>query len=45
MKLFPNPVTNELTVSFILPESMPVQLLVTDLNGRVLNQQPLNGDA
>ncbi|MCB0598447.1 MAG: T9SS type A sorting domain-containing protein [Lewinellaceae bacterium] len=45
MKLFPNPVTNELTVSFILPDAMPVQLFVTDLNGKVVNRQPLNGDA
>ncbi|MCO6480426.1 MAG: T9SS type A sorting domain-containing protein [Phaeodactylibacter sp.] len=45
MKLFPNPVTNELTVSFILPDAMPVQVVVTDLNGRMLTQQPLAGDA
>lgn len=45
MKLFPNPVTNELTVSFILPEAMPAQVLVTDLNGKLLRRQSLNGDA
>lgn len=37
-QLFPNPAATDLTVRFELPESMPVQLRLVDVLGRVLYQ-------
>ena len=39
--LFPNPATDQLTVRFAISQAAPVELLVTDINGRTLqrNQQ------
>ena len=45
MKLFPNPVSNELNIEYQIPESKNnIQLIVTDLNGRTVQQRFLAGD-
>lgn len=42
MKLFPNPVMQELTVQFELLETTNVTLLITDVNGRTLAERQMN---
>ncbi|KAA3633126.1 MAG: T9SS C-terminal target domain-containing protein, partial [Bacteroidetes bacterium] len=42
LNLFPNPTRDQLTVSFQLTQDATVQLMVTDLNGKVVSQQQLN---
>lgn len=45
MNLFPNPVSNELNVQYMIPESKGnIQLIVTDLTGRTIQQRSLAGD-
>lgn len=45
MNLFPNPVSNELNIRYHIPVSdNQVQLIVTDLNGRTVQQKTLAGD-
>ncbi|MCB9304474.1 MAG: T9SS type A sorting domain-containing protein [Lewinellaceae bacterium] len=45
LAVFPNPTRDELTAVFQLPEAGPVQLLITDLTGRVMQQQQIMADA
>ncbi len=45
LAVFPNPTRDELTAVFVLPEAGQVQLLVTDLTGRIMQQQQMNADA
>ncbi|MEO0339766.1 MAG: T9SS type A sorting domain-containing protein, partial [Bacteroidota bacterium] len=45
MKLFPNPVSNELNIQYQIPVSQQnIQLIVTDLNGRTVQLRTLAGD-
>ncbi len=43
LNLFPNPTRDQLAVSFKLAEDATVQLMVTDLSGKVISQQQLIG--
>jgi hypothetical protein len=43
LNLFPNPTRDQLSVAFTLTEDATVQLVVTDLNGKVISQQPIIG--
>ncbi|MCB9273605.1 MAG: T9SS type A sorting domain-containing protein [Lewinellaceae bacterium] len=45
LAVFPNPTRDELTAVFVLPEASPVQLLVADITGRVVEQRQLNAEA
>ena len=45
MALFPNPVADQLNVSFNLPVSSDATLIVSDVQGRVLGQQRLKQNA
>ncbi len=42
MKLFPNPAKNLLNISYEVPSLAPLQLVITDINGRTLIQQTLS---
>ena len=44
MRLFPNPTKEMLNVAFNLEEAGETNLIVTDLNGRVIEMRQLNGD-
>ncbi|MEO0337955.1 MAG: M4 family metallopeptidase [Bacteroidota bacterium] len=41
MTLFPNPVKDVLNISYEVPSMAPLQLIVTDINGRTVLQQTL----
>lgn len=43
MKLFPNPVENELTVNFKTDENLESDLLISDFSGKVMQQISLDG--
>jgi hypothetical protein len=43
LNLFPNPTRDQLSVAFTLSEDATIQLMVTDLSGKVVNQQQVKG--
>lgn len=43
LQLFPNPVKDELTISFMLSSSVDVQLFVTDFHGKRIRQEQFKG--